>query len=37
MSDSHHHDHQEDNSINVKVAWFFVAVLAAIIFIGWIH
>lgn len=40
MSDSLHHDHhehQEDNSVNVKVAWFFVAVLVAIIFIAWIN
>jgi len=32
-----HHDHHEDNSINVKVALFFVAVLAAIIVIGLIN
>lgn len=37
MSDSHHHEHQEDNSVNVKVALFFVAVLVSIIFIGWIN
>lgn len=29
MSDNHH-DHQEDHSVNVKVAIFFIAVLAAI-------
>ncbi len=34
MSHDSHEHHQEDNSVNVKVAWFFVAVLAAIIFIG---
>lgn len=33
MSDAHH-DHHEDNSINVKVGIIFVAVLAAIILIG---
>lgn len=37
MSDSHHHEHQEDNSVNVKVALFFVAVLVSIIFISWIN
>lgn len=36
MSDSHH-DHHEDDSVNVKVALVFVAVIAAIIFIGWIN
>jgi hypothetical protein len=36
MSD-HHHDHQEDNSVNVKVAVFFAAVIVAIFFIGWIN
>jgi len=29
MSDNHH-DHHEDNSVNVKVAIFFIVVLAAI-------
>jgi hypothetical protein len=33
MSDTHH-DHHEDNSVNVKVAWFFVAVLVIITIIG---
>ena len=37
MSDSQPHDHHEDNSINVKVAWFFVAVLVAITFLCWIN
>lgn len=37
MSDSHHHEHHEDNSVNVKVAVFFIAVLVAIAFIGWIN
>lgn len=37
MSDSHHHDHHEDNSVNVKIALFFVAVLAAITVIGWLN
>ncbi len=37
MSDSHHHEHQEDNSVNVKVALFFVAALVSIIFISWIN
>lgn len=39
MSDSHneHHEHHEDHSVNVKVAIFFAAVLAAIIFIGLIN
>ncbi len=37
MSDAHQHDHHEDNSVNVKVALFFVAVLLAITFIGWIN
>lgn len=36
MSDSHH-DHHEDNSVNVKIALFFVAVIAALVFIGWIN
>lgn len=36
MSDSHH-DHHEDNSVNVKIAVFFVAVIAALVFIGWIN
>jgi hypothetical protein len=29
-----HHDHQEDNSVNVKVALFFVVVLVVIVIIG---
>lgn len=29
--DEHHH---EDNSVNVKIALFFIVVLAAITFIG---
>jgi hypothetical protein len=33
MSDSHH-EHHEDNSVNVKIAVFFVVVLAVITFIG---
>lgn len=38
MSDTHHpHDHREDNSVNVKVAWFFVAVLVAMTFIAWLN
>lgn len=37
MSDAHNEHHEEDNSINVKVAIFFTAVLAAIIFIGLIN
>lgn len=36
MSDNHH-DHHEDNSVNVKVAIFFVAVIAALFFIGLIN
>lgn len=39
MSNSQHdqHDHHEDNSVNVKIALFFVAVIAALVFIGWIN
>lgn len=38
MSDTtEHHDHHEDNSVNVKVAWFFVAVLVAITIISWLQ
>jgi hypothetical protein len=39
MSDAHHdHDHHhEDNSVNVKIALFFVAVIAAITLIGLIN
>lgn len=39
MSDAHHdHDHHhEDNSVNVKIALFFVAVIAAITFIALIN
>ncbi len=33
MSDPHH-DHHEDHSVNVKVAIFFIAVLAAIVVIA---
>ncbi len=36
MSDMHH-EHEEDNSINVKVAIFFVAVIAVIFFLGVIN
>ncbi len=36
MSDMHH-EHEEDNSINVKVAIFFVAVIALIFFLGVIN
>lgn len=36
MSDTHH-DHNEDNSVNVKVAIFFVAVIAMITLIGLIN
>lgn len=36
MSDVHH-DHQEDNSVNVKVAYFFIAVVAAITVIALIN
>jgi len=31
------HDHHEDNSVNVKIALFFIAVLVAITFIGIIN
>ncbi len=37
MSDSHNHDHPEDNSVNVKIALFFAVVLVAITFIAWIN
>ena len=37
MSHAPHEHHQEDNSINVKIALFFIAVLAAITFIGLIN
>ncbi len=33
MSDAHH-DHPEDNAVNVKVAIFFVAVIVVIALIG---
>lgn len=33
MSDAHH-DHPEDNAVNVKVAIFFVVVLVVITIIG---
>ena len=36
MSDHHNH-HHEDESVNVRVALFFVAVLAAIFFLGVIN
>jgi hypothetical protein len=36
MSDAHH-EHQEDNSVNVKIAIFFVVVIAVITFIGLIN
>ena len=37
MSDAHHDHHHEDNSVNVKVALFLVAVIAIITFIGFIN
>lgn len=39
MSDDQHahHDHHEDNEVNVKVALFFVAVIVAIFFFGIIN
>ena len=36
MSDSHH-EHHEDNSVNVKIAMFFVVVLSVITFIGFLN
>ncbi len=36
MSDSHH-EHAEDNSVNVKIALFFIAVIAAITIIALIN
>ncbi len=36
MSDSHH-EHQENNAVNVKIALFFVAVVIALTFISWIN
>lgn len=36
MSESHD-DHHEDNSVNVKIALFFVAVIATLFFIGLIN
>jgi len=36
MSDSHH-EHHEDHSVNVKIAIFFVVVVAVITFIGLIN
>jgi hypothetical protein len=36
MSDDHH-DHNEDESVNVKVAIFFIVVLAAITVIALIN
>lgn len=33
-SDDHGHQHHEDHSVNIKVAIFFIAVLAAITLIG---
>ncbi len=36
MSDMHQ-GHEEDNSINVKVAIFFVAVIVGIFFLGVIN
>ena len=36
MSDAHH-DHHEDNGVNVKVALFFVALIAEIIFLAIIN
>lgn len=37
MTDAHHDHHHEDNSVNVKVALFLVAVIAIITFIGFIN
>ena len=38
MSHAAHDDHhQKDNSVNVKIALFFIVVLAAITFIGLIN
>lgn len=34
MSNAPHEQHHEDNSVNVKIAIFFVVVLVAITFIG---
>jgi hypothetical protein len=34
MSHGSHEHHHEDNSVNVKIAYFFIAVLAAITLIG---
>ena len=34
---SEHHEHEEDNSINVKVGIFFLAVIAVIFFLGIIN
>ncbi len=34
MSHTPHEQHHEDNSVNVKIAWFFLVVLAAITLIG---
>lgn len=34
MSGSHHEHHEEDHSVNVKVAIFFVAVLTVLTIIG---
>jgi hypothetical protein len=36
MSHDHHAHHHEDQSVNLKVAVFFLAVIAAITFIGMI-
>ena len=36
MSDAHH-EHQEDHSVNVKIALFLVVVIAVITFIGLIN
>jgi len=37
MSDAHHDHNEEDHSVNVKVAIFFVVVIAVITFIGFIN
>jgi len=37
MSGAGHDHHEEDNSVNVKVAIFLLAVIAAITFIGLIN
>ncbi len=34
MSHDTHHEHHEDHSVNIKVAVFFIAVLAMVTFIA---